>query len=618
MCGIVGFYGEGDIGDLIKMSSRLAHRGPDSHGDYVDNKSKVFLAHRRLSIIDIKYGHQPMQNQDTSISVIFNGEIYNAFHLRRNLEKLGYQFLSEHSDTEVLLHGYQEWGEDLPKHLNGMFAFAVYDRNKKQIFIARDRFGEKPLYWSKINSTFLFSSEINALKPHPLFNQEVNQTSVIKLLAYGFIPSPLSYYKNTQKLQAGHTLTYHIKNNSVYIRPYWRYKIKPDMRKRIDDGTVVEEFIFLFRQSVERRMVSDVPLGMFLSGGLDSGAVAYFANKIYDQEKNHSSLKTFSIGFSEKSFDESVYSTVLSSFLNTYHCSENYTEAIFLDTFRNVLLKLDEPIGDPSFLPTYSLCALAKNSVSVSLSGDGADELLAGYDTFKALNTAHFMEKILSNRMKINFLKILDILPKSSRNMSLDFIARRFLLGLGAGEEAWNPMWLAPATIEMISELFHKKIYIEDVYTEAINLWRSSTSEHLVDKTSEFYVRLYLQDNILPKIDKASMLNGLEVRTVFLDNDLVDFIQTLPHYFKKNRKTTKYILKEAMKDKLPHDVVYRPKKGFGIPIGKWINKIEFSTQYWSKIKANANLISSCKEAHLRRQKDYRLLLWICLVLQNHT
>jgi len=524
MCGIAGFCGLGSRVDLENMSFALKHRGPDGRGTYIDLDSQVYFTHQRLSVIDPADGHQPMQSKKGAITVTYNGEIYNSKELRLELEKLGHVFVTDHSDTEVLIHGYEEWGVKLPNRLNGMFAFSIYDKAKKKIFMARDRFGEKPVYWSKASWGFLFASELRALSMHSMFSCSVNELALQKLLAYGFIPAPFSYYEKVQKLPAGHFLIFDIVSQSVNLQCYWSFRIESEDNEGVDETTIIEEFSFLLQQAVERRMVSDVPLGIFLSGGLDSGSIAYFASEKLRHENNSRQLKSFSIGFNEQSYDESIYADQLASLFQTEHCCEKFSSDELLNLQFETLSQLDEPMGDPSLLPTYALSRMTRKHVTVALSGDGGDELLAGYDTFAALEISNVLEKFMPNGLRKGILSLLDLLPISRNNMSLDFKLRRGLLGLGDGSATWNPKWLAPLTQEFLQELLQKPVHIEDIYGDAIEHWNNCASDHLEDKTSEFYVRFYLQDNILTKVDRASMRNSLETRAVFLDIDLVNLI----------------------------------------------------------------------------------------------
>lgn len=302
MCGIAGFIGRGDQDDLQRMTDAVTHRGPDGEGFHVDGERGVYLGHRRLAIIDIKDGAQPMWDADESVCVVFNGEIYNHLELRRELEAKGHRFATDHSDTEVLVHGWKEWGEDLPLKLNGMFGFAVWDKTQKSVFLARDRFGEKPLYWARQDDTFLFASELSAITAHSGFRADFDPLSLKKYFAHGFLPAPNAIYKDTHKLPAGHSLRFDLSSGQVTSKPYWRFRIEPqDNPPSLDEAA--EQLRALLLQSVERRLMSDVPLGVFLSGGVDSSLAAAGACRY----RNPGDVQTFAIGFTQKSYDESSH-----------------------------------------------------------------------------------------------------------------------------------------------------------------------------------------------------------------------------------------------------------------------------------------------------------------------
>jgi asparagine synthase (glutamine-hydrolysing) len=612
MCGIAGFHGLGQRDDLVRMTNALQHRGPDAVGFHVDEAQRLFLGHRRLSIIDIQNGAQPMWTPDKKYGVIFNGEIYNFKELRIELEAKGHRFQSHHSDTETLLYGYKEWGSDLPNHLNGMFAFALWDVENHQLFLARDRFGEKPLYWGHARDLFAFGSELSVFAKHPAFPIEMDKLGLKKFLAYGFIPAPFSFYKNIQKLPAGCHLTYNLKTGDHQITSYWDYSITPDQRNlSIEEAS--EELLHLMDQAVQRRMVADVPLGVFLSGGIDSSTIAALACK---QSSDHQ-IKTFSIGFDEASFDESAYAQEMADYLKTNHTSEIFSLNKLLNISADVLGGLDEPMGDPSLLPTYALAQMTRKHVTVALSGDGGDELLAGYDTFAALKIATTFEKFIPELARKSALRLVDLMPKSNKNMSLDYKLARALGGIGKGPALWNPQWLSPATADMISELINEPTSVDELYGDAIQHWHTAKSDNLVDRSSEYYVRFYLQDDILTKVDRAAMLNSLETRAVFLDTHVVDFLATLPADFKYRNGIRKFILKESLGKLVPKSIINRPKKGFGIPLNAWVKKLNLNDTALTAFELNTEVANRWRAHHLANKKDYRLFLWNWYVLQNH-
>jgi len=614
MCGIAGFVGPGSAQHLQAMSDALIHRGPDGSGTFVDKPNGVFLAHRRLAILDIAGGEQPMWNEDGQVGVVFNGEIYNHLDLRAALLAKGHVFRSDHSDTEVLVHGYEEWGEDLPARLNGMFAFAVYDRLRGRLFIARDRFGEKPLYYTARKGFFGFASELSALARHPQVAREIDEKSLQKYFAYGFIPAPRSLYRDVAKLPGGHSLRYDIADGAIARRQYWQFAIEPPDRIPADaEESWAEELRALLSQAVKRRLTSDVPLGVFLSGGIDSSAVLAFAARHVPAQQ----IKTFSIGFLEESFDESAHAQRVAALFGSdhHHAVLDLDKATGL--IPRILSNLDEPLGDSSILPTYLLCRHARERVTVALGGDGGDELFAGYDPFKALGPAHWYRKLVPGRLHGTLRSLAELMPVSSRNLSLEFKIKRGLRGVSYPEEAWNPVWLGALEPADLQQLFHQPVRYEDLYEEAISAWKNSRADNLTDKTLEFYTRFYLQDDILTKVDRASMMVSLEARAPFLDNDVVDFARRIPHQYKYRNGQTKYLLKKALKPMLPADIVHRKKKGFGVPLARWLRGWQEPQIALRRPAPDAAWVARQWQEHRTEHRDHRLFLWSWIVLQQH-
>jgi asparagine synthase (glutamine-hydrolysing) len=612
MCGLVGFVGRGDRAGLSAMTEAVAHRGPDGEGFFIDEANHVFLGHRRLAILDIAGGYQPMWDDADRIGVIFNGEIYNHLDLRRELQAKGYVFRTDHSDTEVLIHGYAEWGEALPERLNGMFAFVIYDRGHRRLFLARDRFGEKPLYYATAPGLFAFGSELSALIRHPGVGRSIDPTALRKFFAYGYFPAPFALYAGSRKLPGGHHLTFDLDSGTIAIKRYWRFTIEPDesLGKRGED-VLVEELRALLSDAVRRRLISDVPLGLFLSGGVDSSAVLAMAARHLDR----GSIRTFTIGFTEPSFDESGFSRIVANAFGTDHREKLLDLEVAKDLIPSVLGRIDEPLGDASILPTFLLCDFTRQHVTVALSGDGGDELFAGYDPFKALAPAHLYARLVPATMHRGLRRLADLLPISHRNMSLDFKLRRSLMGLSYPEAMWNPVWMSPVEPREMAELFEEPLRGEDLYSEALALWEEGRGKSLIDRTLEFFTNFYLQDDILTKIDRAAMMVSLETRAVFLDNDLVEFCRHLPHRFKFRDGQRKYLLKKAVAPDLPQEIIARPKKGFGIPLAKWLRQM-------TPPMATA-VPGLCHAAVQRRWSqhhsgaaDHRQFMWSWLALQQ--
>ena len=616
MCGIAGFAGAGTQADLRAMADAIRHRGPDGEGYHVDPNGRVHLAHRRLAIIDIAGGEQPMWNEDASVGVVFNGEIYNHLELRAMLVARGHTFRSDHSDTEVLVHGYEEWGEELPARLNGMFAFAVWDSRRGRLFLARDRFGKKPLYYCSQPGVFAFASELTALQRHPSVPTDIDRRSLQKLLAYGFVPAPRSLYRGIKRLPGGCQLSVDVaRPGAATVRRYWPFEIEPPASMPTDPERVWgEELRALLSQAVRRRLMSDVPLGVFLSGGIDSSAVLAYASASLARGQVH----TYSIGFREPSFDESGHARAVAAALGSTHHEEILGIERARELAPEVLGRLDEPFADPSLVPTYLLCRFARRDITVALGGDGGDELFAGYDPFKALNVARWYNAIVPAWMKGGIRRMADWLPVSDANMSLDFRIKRGLRGASLAPALWNPAWLGPLEAREVAELLGEPVAAEDLYSEAIEAWESARATHVVDRTLEFYTRFYLQDDILAKTDRASMMVSLEVRSPFLDQDVAEFARRIPHDYKFRHGQTKWLLKSALRGVLPDAVIDRRKKGFGIPAAKWLR--DWSEADFARAGAvvrNPAWVAGRLAEHKAGSRDHRLALWCLLALGHH-
>jgi asparagine synthase (glutamine-hydrolysing) len=612
MCGIAGFVGPGDQSDLLAMTSTLAHRGPDGQGLFADERARVFLGHRRLAIIDIEGGHQPMWNEDGRVGVIFNGEIYNHGELRQSLQERGHVFRSDHSDTEVLVHGYEEWGESLPERLNGMFAFAIYDKAHRRLFLARDRFGEKPLYYVHRPDLFVFASELTGILRHSGFEARPSLPALQKLFAYGYIPAPHALYEGAHKLPGAHHLTLELADNSVAVKAYWRFRIEADESlQNLAEPALVDELEHLLSQSVRRRLISDVPLGIFLSGGIDSSAALAMAAK----HRPAGSIKTFTIGFAEPSFDESTYARQVADALGSAHQEKRLDLELARELVPSVLRRLDEPLGDASIMPTYLLSEFTRQQVTVALSGDGGDELFAGYDPFEALAPARLYAAAMPGGLHKGVRRLAELLPISTRNMSVDFKIRRALAGLSYPPSVWNPVWMGPLEPRQVAELLDTPVRFEELYDEAIALWDGSNGKDYVDRTLEFFTNLYLQDDILTKVDRATMMVSLESRAIFLDNDLVEFCRRLPNRFKFHKGRRKYILKKAMARHLPPGILARRKKGFGIPLAKWLRTMSPEGAAPPRY-LNGRVMQRWWNEHRSAQADHRLALFTILALQH--
>lgn len=604
MCGVAGFVGTGDEQILRQMAASLSHRGPDDDGFLVDQDRGAYLAHRRLSIVDIGGGHQPMLTTDGRYAIVFNGEIYNFRELRAQLETEGAQFRTDHSDTEVLLLAWRHWGEQMFDRLNGMWAFAILDRDRRELILSRDRFGKKPLYYHASGRSFAFSSELISLKQHPAVPSALSRRALQKYYAYGFVPAPLSFIEGVSKLPGGHWMRVDLDTLDHQVHRYWEYRAEPfEERPSGIEERWAEELRSLLGAAVDRRLVADVPVGSFLSGGIDSSMVSALAIKQLGHQ-----LKTFSIGFEEASFDESGHARRVAEHIGAEHHVEMLSAHRALEILPDIVARLDEPIADSSILPTYLLCQHARRHVKVALGGDGADELFAGYDTFKALRYARWFDGVVPRPVHRAVSMMASRLPVSHRYMSFDFRLKRMLRGLEHRPNLRLPVWMSPLAPNELEALFREPVDLDDLYSEAIDAWDNCASPDPVDRATAFYIRLYLQDDILVKVDRASMLHSLEVRAPFLDCDVVDFARRLPADVKLRGGTTKWILKQAAAPLLPPEVVSRPKQGFAIPSGQWFSEGRlpdpvagrgFNPSFWSSALAD----------HQANRIDHRLFLW---------
>jgi asparagine synthase (glutamine-hydrolysing) len=612
MCGIAGFVGAGERDILERMTARLGHRGPDGEGFWVDEPHRVFLGHRILAIVDLANGQQPMLTADGKLAITFNGEIYNHRELRLELEKAGHQFRTDHSDTEVLLYAYREWGPQMLSRLNGMWAFTIYDAARQELFLSRDRFGKKPLFYYFDGATLVFASELTSLIVHPSVPRSFDQESLQKLFAYGFIPAPRSLLQGVRKLPAGHWLKLDLAKKTLQVQQFWKFEFDPfpqvPKNAEAEWGT---ELIHLLDAAVKRRLDADVPVGVFLSGGIDSSLVATLA------KRHQSVVETFSIGFTEKSFDERPYAQLMAKRLGTQHFEETFSIDHCLDFAPQVAQHLDEVFGDSSILPTALVSRLARTRVKVVLGGDGGDELFAGYDPFQAFRYAGPYHRITPKPGHALIQALVSRIPVSHVNMSLDFKVKRMLRGLSYSREYWLPAWMGPLTPDEISDLFGTPVQPEELYAEAVKAWNDPSARTDVDRAMLFYLRLYLPDDILVKVDRASMAFGLEARAPFLDIDLVNFVRRIPSDYKLRGGTTKYLLKQAARSLLPDEIIDRKKKGFGVPIGRWFQTGALTLNGSNAVPGlNRDLVKERLRQHTLGRHDDRGALWCVWMLDR--
>lgn len=614
MCGIAGFVasrGTGDREILERMTRALAHRGPDAEGYFVESKRGVYLGHRRLSIVDLSGGAQPMSTEDGDLVIVFNGEIYNHTDLRVELQARGYFFQTDHSDTEVLLLAYREWGAGMLERLNGMFAFAIFDRAHSRLFVARDRFGKKPLYWFQRNGVFAFASELSALLRHPSAPRNESAIALKKYFAYGYIPAPHSVIEGIGKLPGGWCGTLDLASGTWVSRKWWEFRLEPSLAEPTEARcrNWAAELLETLDRAVKRRLMADVPLGVFLSGGIDSSAVAALAARHLPAGR----LRTFSVGFTDPSFDELPYAREAAAYIGCAHEAETLDLSRARELIPGLLARLDEPMGDGSLLPTWLLCGFTRRHVTVALGGDGGDELFAGYDPFKALRASDLYARFIPRAIHPAIRFLAAHLPVSHANISIDFKIKRTLRGLSYGKQLRVPVWMGPLEPREIDDYFGDHTSPEEIFSEAIEAWESAGEDaDPVDRTSQFFTRLYLQDDIMAKVDRASMLHGLEARSPFLDLEVVDFARKLPHSVKLRGGTTKWILKKALEPLLPASILYRKKKGFGTPLGPWFREgaitPEISTGW------PGGFVKRALREHQTGRGDERLFLWCQHVL----
>jgi len=620
MCGILGIINlergrPADERAAREMAAAQAHRGPDDEGFYFNGP--VALGMRRLAIIDLPGGHQPMANEDGSVWVVFNGEIYNFAELRAELLERGHQFRT-HSDTEVLVHLYEEHGDDLVTRLNGMFAFALWDERRARLLAARDRMGEKPLYFTDTPGAFVFASELKSLLAHPGVGRRLNLRALRKYLSYEFVPSPHSMIEGVRKLRPAHRLIW--ERGGWREERYWGLSYEGE-RLRLGAEEAAEEVRGRLREAVRLRLVADVPLGVLLSGGIDSSAVAALAC-----EEAGGRVRTFSIAFAEPSFDESHYARAVAARLGTEHHEQRFTERDMLAVVPEIPRLLDEPLGDGSLIPTFLLSRETRRHVTVALGGDGGDELFAGYPTYVAHRLAGYYRGLPGLLRRGLIEPAVARLPVSTENLSFDFRAKRFIRGAGLPAGTRHAVWMGSYDAAEQSRLLAPEVLAacpdEEVFDE-VRAYDGLNGADAVEPMMRLDATHYLPECVLFKVDRASMAASLEVRAPFLDHTLVEFLTRLPVGLKLRGLTTKYVLKRAMRGRLPREVTDRPKKGFGMPVAKWVKgelrplvRETFSPERLRRRGLfNPDYVSRLLDEHEGGRADHRKLIWTLLMFE---
>lgn len=620
MCGITGIFdttgkAEIDWRALSVMNESQFHRGPDEGGIHVE--PGLGFGHRRLSIIDLSSGQQPLFNEDNSVVVVFNGEIYNFVDLMPELKALGHTFRT-HCDTEVIVHAWEEWGEDCVHRFRGMFAFALWDRSKQTLFLARDRLGVKPLYYSLLpDGMFLFGSELKALSAHPGLKREIDPCAVEEYFAYGYIPEPRTIFKSAQKLSPGHCLTLTRGKPLPKPQKYWDIPFKSV--GPISEVDAEQELIARLKEAVKIRLVAEVPLGAFLSGGVDSGAVVAMMAELSKEPVN-----TCSIAFTDPRFNEAEYAAKVA---NRYHTQHN-TGQVDPDDFAlidRLAMLYDEPYADSSALPTYRVCELAKKSVTVALSGDGGDENLAGYRRYRF----HMSEEKLRSFLPLGVRRPLfgwlgAIYPKADWAPRVFRAKNTFeALARDSVEGYFHSVSLLGDNLR--SRLFSASFVKELQGYRAVEVLKSHAAHSPTDDPISFVqyldMKTYLPGDILTKVDRASMAHALEVRVPLLDHKFVEWTSGLPSGYKLHDGEGKYIFKKALASHLPDDILYRPKMGFAVPLASWFrgplkNRMRQSV-LGSRLADcgifNRDFLIHLVDEHEAGRRDYSAPLWSLLM-----
>lgn len=601
---------------LERMNSALAHRGPDDAGIYCDGP--IGLAHRRLSIIDLSpAGHQPMSNEDGTIWIVFNGEIYNFPSLRPDLIRQGHRFRSQ-TDTEVILHLYEDHGTDCLRFLRGMFALAIWDGRRRQLFLARDRLGKKPLCYQQDGAAFRFASEVKALLQDPDVEARPDPAGIGQYLTYGYLPGQASAFHGVRKLPPAHYLV--CENGRVKVERYWR--LRRDRKEQRSEAEWCEAILDRLEEAVRLRLISDVPLGAFLSGGIDSSAVVALMSRVAG-----GSVKTFSIGFEEPEYDELKYARQVAERFGTEH-----HELVVRPDAVAILPKLawhyDEPFADSSAVPTYYLAQMTREHVTVALNGDAGDESFGGYDRYLANLLAASFDRwpgagILRHAIRCG----LRLLPQSGTRTSLLYRGRRFLDGLTEMPERRYARWFCQFYGDRKAELCTPEFLAAAGEVDALEIllasYRESDAPDFGDATLGVDAGLYLPDDLLVKADIASMAHSLEARSPFLDHEFMEFAATIPFELKVRGRVKKYILKRALAGLLPDQILHRPKRGFGVPIDHWLRHelrdmaydTLLSTQAAARGYFRSAVVRRMLEDHVQRKASWHYLLWTLLMLE---
>jgi len=625
MCGICGIArkrnGEPVSPSLISaMSETLVHRGPDDQG--VFTAENIGLGARRLSIIDLEGGHQPLSNEDESVWIAHNGEVYNFPTLREELLSSGH-FFKTRTDTETIVHSYEEWGEDFVHKLRGMFAFALWDARSQTLILVRDRIGIKPLYYTMLeDKTLVFGSELKAILAHPGVKRTIDPRALDLYLTLEYIPAPFSIFQNISKLPAGCLLVY--RDGTIQVKNYWKLEPNENSARILTKhqlNSLMDELYALLKESVRMRLISDVPLGAFLSGGIDSSSIVGLMHEL-----GASPIKTFSIGFKESSYDELRFARSVASKFRTDH-EEFVLEPKALELTGKLIHHLDEPFGDFSIFPTYLVSEMARTHVKVILSGDGGDELFGGYEHYQAQKLSRPSVAFLFRKM---LSPLLQPIPPSEKKKGVWNKIKRFSQGFEHDPQHRHLRWMI-----FLSKKNKKSLYTADLQRELDGiapLYQRTPFRDILNESvyfdslnRELYLdlRAYLVDDILVKVDRMSMATSLETRVPILDHKVVEFAYSIPGDLKLKGLTTKWIFKKTMERLLPRQNIYRPKEGFSIPMKHWLRKDlkDLLLDYLSRKRIregglfNFEPVSRMIDSHLRQRENFSHQLWSLLVFE---
>jgi asparagine synthase (glutamine-hydrolysing) len=618
MCGIAGFFEPEERLSpaeqrrvLAQMCNVIEHRGPDDEGFFVEDG--VALGMRRLSIIDLFTGHQPISNEDSTVWIVFNGEIYNYRELRDDLIRRGHAFKTN-TDTETIIHLYEEEGEACVSRLRGMFAFAIYDQRHRKLFIARDRVGVKPLHYALVGNRLVFSSEIKSLLQHPLVPRAVNLEAVSDFLSFSYVPDPHTAFRGIRKLPPGHTLTF--KDGFLVTRCYWdfNYPEQATEAKVESEEYYIERLRELIAESVQMRLMSDVPLGAFLSGGIDSSAVVAMMARAMNRP-----VKTFSIGFTESSHDELHYARIAARHFDTEHHEFIVTPDV-CRIVEEIIWHHDEPFADMSSVPTYIVSKMAREHVTVVLSGDGGDELFAGYERYLIDRQRQRFERVPGFFRRNLMLRASRWLPRHVygknylRNVSLEPGAR-YIDSISCFDEDKKQ--------QLLSNEFRRTLSRYNATDKFTRLFAAPGSSERLDHLLYLDSKTYLPGDIMTKVDRMSMAHSIEAREPLLDHKLIEFAQQIPARFKLHGSQTKSILKKAMRGIIPDEIIHRPKQGFGVPMQKWfkedLREMLMDTLTDSRTRQRGyfdqRVVGAILREHLSGRRDNSRHLWSLLMLE---